>query len=122
MVGTGRVDHTVQMTGAMVPNRHFRRQLKELEGHLRAGQQLSDCLGATQLRTLCPMAIAMCRAGEEGHDLPGNLILTAEYSEEDVLMRLGLMMELIQPLMIMGLGVVIFLVLHGVYGAIWAVY
>lgn len=112
----------ITMTVDVMRNFHYRKNLLRLRELLAQGQDLSDGLCATSLASLCPMAVAMTRVGQTTGNIADNLTITAEYSEEDLLAKLAVCMELIQPFMIIALSIVIFFVLYAVYGAIWTIY
>lgn len=103
-------------------NRHFKVQFRRVQEFVSGGQSLSSSLAGTDLSRLSPMTTAMVTVGEDTGELNENLIVAANYCTEDLQRRVDFLVELVQPVMMLTVGVLVFFTLYAFYAATWAAY
>ncbi|MBI4313971.1 MAG: type II secretion system F family protein [Candidatus Omnitrophica bacterium] len=98
----------LQAVHAAVPtveNHRIRIQFAPIEGALSAGTPLSKCL--EKVPAVSPLARGMVAVGEEGGDLPRQLLEISEMLEMETERSLKVMTTLFEPVLILILGTVI---------------
>lgn len=96
-----------------VGNRAFEIRLMDVERKVREGGSIWESLDETQL--FSDIAIEMTRVGEQTGALHEMLENISEFYDEEIETRLGLMMALLEPLMLIGMGVIVAFMLLAIY-------
>ncbi|MCZ6696749.1 MAG: type II secretion system F family protein [Acidobacteria bacterium] len=96
-----------------VGNRAFEIRLMDVERKVREGGSIWQSLDETQL--FSDIAIEMTRVGEQTGALHEMLENISEFYDEEIETRLGLMMALLEPLMLIGMGVIVAFMLLAIY-------
>ncbi|MDH4196807.1 MAG: type II secretion system F family protein, partial [Candidatus Aminicenantes bacterium] len=96
-----------------VPNKSLAFRLRGLPDAIKNGESLSDALGRTDV--VPPLALDMIRIGETSANLPGLLAEVADFYDERIRARIDTLVSLIEPLIIIFMGVVAAGVLLAVY-------
>ena len=92
----------VDITGTVVGSRTFEELLKDASEKIKGGSSISDALGAHE--EIPGIMIAMIKVGEETGDL-GNILNTlAKFYRREVSTSIDTLVDLIEPLMIVFLG------------------
>jgi len=91
----------------------LRRSLDAAKGQVREGRSLSQ--GLSESRFFPAMAIEMIEVGESSGALPQMLASVADFYEEDVSTSLAAMLTLIEPLILIFMGLIVALVLIALY-------
>lgn len=103
----------VGIASQAVPNRALALDLKGLPDAIKNGQSLTDSLAATQV--MPGLALDMVRIGETSANLQGMLADVADFYDERVRARVDTLVSLIEPLVIIIMGVVVAGMLLAVY-------
>lgn len=93
------------MTRDMVANRWARSNLDQVISGVRQGRTLSDCLADADV--MVPMAVKLLRAGEEGGRLRPVAAHLAEAFDERVATRLARLVAVLEPTLVIVLGVLV---------------
>jgi general secretion pathway protein F len=93
------------MTREMVNNRWAQAQIESVIADVRHGRTLSDCLAEADV--LVPMAAKLLRAGEESGRLRNVASHLADAFDERVSLRLTRMVAILEPSLIIVLGVLV---------------
>ncbi|HMR31471.1 MAG TPA: type II secretion system F family protein [Geminicoccaceae bacterium] len=93
------------MTRDMVANRWARGRLDQVISGVRQGRTLSDCLADADV--MVPMAVKLLRAGEEGGRLRPVAAHLAESFDERVATRLARLVAVLEPTLVIVLGVLV---------------
>jgi type IV pilus assembly protein PilC len=96
-----------------IPNKFLRRQTGHLQENIRNGEPLSDSLIKTGFFT--PLATDMVRIGENSANLHGMLREVAEVYDQRIQARIDTFVSLIEPAIIIAMGVIVALMLMAVY-------
>jgi len=96
-----------------VPNRYLAGRLGGLQDAIRNGESLSDSL--IRAGAFPPLALDMIRIGETSANLPGMLAEVADFHDERVRARIDTLVSLIEPIIIIGMGLVVAAMLLSVY-------
>ncbi len=96
-----------------VGNRAFEIRLMDVERKVREGGSIWQSLDETQL--FSDIAIEMTRVGEQTGALHEMLENISEFYDEEIETRLGMMMALLEPLMLIGMGVIVAFMLLAIY-------
>lgn len=102
-------------------NGHYRHQLAQVREHILEGQSLGEALQRTDLARLCPLATAMITVGEGSGTVDDSMIQAADYSEEDLVLRIDLLSKLIEPAIYIVVGVMVGFVYYSFFAATQAV-
>jgi type IV pilus assembly protein PilC len=103
----------VGIASQAVPNRALARDLKSLPDAIKNGQSLTDSLAATGV--LPGLALDMVRIGETSANLQGMLADVADFYDERVRARIDTLVSLIEPLVIIVMGIIVAGMLLAVY-------
>lgn len=93
------------MTRDMIANRWARSCLDQVISGIRQGRTLSDCLADADI--LVPMAVKLLRAGEEGGRLRPVAAHLADAFDERVATRLSRIVAILEPTLVIVLGVLV---------------
>jgi len=96
-----------------IPNKFLMKQTRHLSEDIRNGQTLSESLGKTGFFT--PLAIDMTRIGENSANLHGMLRDVADVYDQRIQARIDTFVSLIEPVIIIVMGLVVALMLLAVY-------
>ncbi|MGZ5515552.1 MAG: type II secretion system F family protein, partial [Candidatus Aminicenantales bacterium] len=96
-----------------VPNAWMIRHMEEVPDHIRNGQGLSDSL--TQSGVFPPLALDMVRIGENSANLQGMLGDMADFYDERVRGKIDTLVTLVEPVVIIVMGLVVAAMLLSVY-------
>ena len=96
-----------------VPNRFLLRRLSPLPDAIKNGQNLTDSLAATAV--FPGMALDMIRIGETSANLPGMLSEVADFYDERIRARIDTLVSLIEPVIIIFMGLLVAGMLVSVY-------
>ena len=100
-----------------VGNRHLERAVARVRSQVEAGAPLAEPLRQTGL--FPPMVVQMVTVGERTGELDASLAKVAEFYEEEVRRATATMLPLIEPLLILVLGLVIGAIVIAMYLPIW---
>ncbi len=103
----------VGIASQAVPNRALARDMKTLPDSIKNGQSLTDSLAATAV--LPGLALDMVRIGETSANLQGMLADIADFYDERVRAKIDTLVSLIEPLVIIVMGLVVAGMLLAVY-------
>lgn len=107
------LSEALEITSRSMKNIHFKRALMQAKKEVEQGTNLSE-----PLRTcgLFPMMIPqMIKIGEETGNIDGMLLKTADYYEEEVEITTGSLTTLMEPLIIVVLGVIVGVLVLAMY-------
>jgi type IV pilus assembly protein PilC len=96
-----------------VPNAWMVRRMESVPDHIRNGEGLSDSL--TQSGTFPPLALDMVRIGENSANLQGMLGDMADFYDERVRGKIDTLVTLVEPVVIILMGLVVAAMLLSVY-------
>ncbi|MCJ7681213.1 MAG: type II secretion system F family protein, partial [Candidatus Aminicenantes bacterium] len=96
-----------------IPTRYLIRRLAELPGHVKNGESLSGALGRTV--EFPPLAFDMIRIGESSANLEGMLSDVAEVFESRIRAKIDKFVSLLEPLIIIIMGLIVAAMLLSVY-------
>jgi type IV pilus assembly protein PilC len=96
-----------------VGNLHFERRLIDVERKVREGKSVWLSLEETGLFN--DLAIEMTKVGESTGSLNDMLDNVSDFYEEEIETRLGTMMSLLEPLMLIAMGLIIAVMLLAIY-------
>jgi type IV pilus assembly protein PilC len=96
-----------------VGNLEFERHLAEVERKVREGSALWEALDATGL--FSDLAIEMTKVGESTGALSEMLVNVSEFYEEEIETNLGTIMSLLEPLMLIFMGIIVAMMMLAIY-------
>ncbi|MBU4204091.1 MAG: type II secretion system F family protein [Acidobacteria bacterium] len=96
-----------------IPNRYLIRCLADMPGYVQNGESLSGALGRTV--DFPPLAFDMIRIGESSANLEGLLSDVAEVFESRIRAKIDKFVSLIEPLIIIVMGLIVAAMLLSVY-------
>ncbi|MGA2587945.1 MAG: type II secretion system F family protein [Candidatus Aminicenantales bacterium] len=96
-----------------VPNKYLAFRASDLPAGIKNGESLSDAL--TKAEFFPPLALDMVRIGETSANLGGMLRETAEVYDESIQAKIDTFVSLIEPLIIVFMGVLVAVMLLSVY-------
>jgi type IV pilus assembly protein PilC len=104
---------SLETAGASMQSRLIANGIKRAAGRVREGASLSQSLEDTG--TIPPLAVEMIEVGESTGALPAMLTSVAEFYEEDVQTALTAAMSLIEPVILILMGIIVAFVLISLY-------
>lgn len=104
---------SVQIAAKAIPNKFLTLCLKNLPDSIRNGESLSDSLA--KARFFPPLALDMIRIGETSANLEGMLTEVADVYDERVQVRIDTFVSLIEPVVIIFMGLIVAAMLLSVY-------
>jgi type IV pilus assembly protein PilC len=96
-----------------VPNAWIVRHMKDVPDHIRNGESLSESLAKAE--TFPPLALDMIRIGESSANLQGMLGDMADFYDERVRGKIETLVNLVEPVVIIFMGLVVAAMLLSVY-------
>lgn len=114
LMGAGiSLSEALDITSRSMKNIHFKRALQEAKKEVEQGTNLSEPLRKCGL---FPMMIPqMVKIGEETGNIDGMLLKTADYYEDEVEITTGSLTTLMEPLIIVVLGVIVGVLVLAMY-------
>jgi type IV pilus assembly protein PilC len=103
----------VGIASKAVPNKFLQHQMKELPDSIKNGESLSDSLVKSEFFT--PLAIDMIRIGESSANLEGMLADVSDVYDERIRGRIDTFVSLIEPVVIIFMGLIVAAMLLSVY-------
>jgi len=103
----------LEVAARSIGNRHYARQLESITREVREGQSLSASMTARGV--FPPVAIKMVEVGESTGALQDMLNNVADFFDEEIETTLGRFMTLIEPLLLVIMGIVIASLLLALY-------
>ncbi|MDD2336444.1 MAG: type II secretion system inner membrane protein GspF [Geobacteraceae bacterium] len=95
----------MEITGEVVVNRHYRKVLLSVREELAEGGSLSASLRNTEL--FPPMLVHMVAVGEKGGTLEAMLTKAGSSFEKEFVASVSRFMSLLEPLMVLAMGIVV---------------
>jgi len=105
--------HSVEIANTSVPNRFLTHKLKDTPDYIKNGESLSFSL--SQSSFFSPLALDMIRIGETSANLEGMLYDVADLYDDRVQEKIDRFVSLIEPAIIIFMGVVVAGMLLSVY-------
>lgn len=103
----------VGIASRAIPNKYLQHQMRGLPDSIKNGESLSDSLTKTQFFT--PLAIDMIRIGESSANLEGLLADVANVYDDRIRGRIDTFVSLIEPVIIIFMGLIVAGMLLSVY-------
>jgi len=103
----------ITVASQAVPNKHLFSQMRIVPDSIKNGESLSESLKKTEY--FPHLALDMIRIGESSANLEGMLYDVAEVYDEGIRNRIDTIVSLIQPIIIIFMGLVVALMLLSVY-------
>jgi type IV pilus assembly protein PilC len=103
----------LQTAADAISSKLVRGSVSQATQMVREGESLSGALGAT--RIMPPMALDMIEVGESSGALAPMLTSVAEFYEDEVNLKLGAMVALIEPIMLIFMGILVAFILISLY-------
>jgi type IV pilus assembly protein PilC len=103
----------IPLSSRSVPNRYMFSRMKILPESIKNGESLTESLRKTECFT--PLALDMIRIGESSANLEGMLSDVAEVYDERISSKIDTVVSLIQPIIIIFMGLVVAVILLSVY-------
>jgi len=101
----------LQLVEETVGNLHYSGQFRKMQEVVRQGGSLGKGLRESSLRRLCPIGLTMVTVSEQSGGLDVSLLKVADYSEEQLARRVGILGKLVEP--------AIFVVVGGMVGFVY---
>ena len=95
----------LDITGRSIGNRYFKGQLEVVAREVREGQALSEAM--SRRKVFPPVAIKMVEVGESTGSLQEMLGGVADFFDEEIETALGRVMTLLEPVLLVVMGIVI---------------
>ncbi len=105
--------HCLPIAIQAVPNKFLAHSMQSVPEDIKNGQSLSDSLNRTGF--FSALAVDMIRIGETSANLPGMLRETADVYDERIKSRIETLVNLIEPVIIIFMGVLVAIMLLSVY-------
>ena len=103
----------LQTASDAISSKLIRGTVSQATQMVREGESLSGALAAT--RVMPPMALDMIEVGESSGALAPMLTSVAEFYEDEVNLKLGAMVALIEPIMLILMGILVAFILISLY-------
>ena len=103
----------VGIASKAVPNKYLQHMMKDLGNSIKNGESLSDSLMKAEF--FSPLAIDMIRIGESSANLEGLLADVADVYDERIRRRIDTFVSLIEPVIIIFMGLIVAGMLLSVY-------
>jgi type IV pilus assembly protein PilC len=103
----------IPLSSRSVPNRYMFSRMKILPESIKNGESLTESLRQTEV--FPPLSLDMIRIGESSANLEGMLADVAEVYDERISSKIDTIVSLIQPIIIIFMGLVVAVILLSVY-------
>jgi type II secretory pathway component PulF len=114
------ITEALTLAAQTVKHHQIRSAFMQANYKIQAGQGLASALGDT--KWVPDLVLIMLATGEESGDLENMLRNALEYLEDEVNHRMEILMALMEPCLLLVLGVVVALVALGIYLPLFGVY
>jgi type IV pilus assembly protein PilC len=104
---------SIPLSSRSVPNRYMFSRMTILPESIKNGESLTESLRKTECFT--PLALDMIRIGESSANLEGMLSDVAEVYDERISSKIDTIVSLIQPIIIIFMGLIVAVILLSVY-------
>ncbi len=104
---------SIGVASKAVPNKYLSEKIKDLPEFIKNGESLSESLKKAEFFT--PLALDMMRIGETSANLEGMLAEVADVYDERIRSRIDTFVSLIEPLIIIFMGLIVTVMLLSVY-------
>ncbi len=104
---------SIPLSSRAVPNKYMYARMKTLPDSIKNGEGLTDSLRKTECFPL--LALDMIRIGESSANLEGMLSDVAEVYDERITSKIDTIVSLIQPIIIIFMGLIVAVMLLSVY-------
>lgn len=104
---------SIGVASKAVPNKYLYEKMKDLPELIKNGESLSESLKKAEFFT--PLALDMMRIGETSANLEGMLAEVADVYDERIRSRIDTFVSLIEPLIIIFMGLIVTIMLLSVY-------
>ena len=120
LIGSGvSITESLNITSGAIGNEVYRKEIMEMTEKIRQGKSLSESMSETEL--FPPLNAQMSKIGEETGELDNMLDSVANYYEEEVDNIIKTISTIIEPFVIVVMGVVVLLILVGVMTPIYGI-
>lgn len=96
-----------------IPNKYLKMKMHDLSEHIKNGESLSDSIATA--RYFPPLALDMIKIGESSANLEGMLADVAEVYDDRIKAKIDTFVTLVEPIIIIFMGLVIAMMLLSVY-------
>ena len=110
----------LELTSNVMGNKYIEDRLVDVIGEIRTGGALSVALAKTEI--FPQMMVTMVSVGEESGALDEILEKTADFYEAEADNAIQKMVSLLEPVMILGLGIIVGIVVVGIMAPIYGMY
>jgi len=114
------VIEALKLVQGVSANQYYQGEIARLRGKITRGSSISAAIKSTALARFCPLAGMMLGVGEGAGIADESLVKTAEYEEESLVRRVGLLARLIEPAVYVVIGGMVGLVYYSFFAAIQA--
>lgn len=114
------ITEAVEMAANTVNNGLIREKLEEISPKLQSGQRLGATLANTGY--MPNMVLLMVATGEESGDLERMLQNSQDYLDEEIKLKIDILTSLMEPAMLMVLGVIVGFVALSIYMPLFSMY
>ncbi|MFC2166567.1 type II secretion system F family protein [Acidobacteriota bacterium] len=104
---------SIGVASKAAPNKYLVEKMKDLPEFIKNGESLSDSLKKAEF--FSPLALDMIRIGESSADLEGMLAQVADVYDERIRSRIDTFISLLEPIIIITMGLVVAAMLLSVY-------
>ena len=104
---------SLDMVERSIPNIYFKREIFLIKNCINQGEKLSDSMLVFVL--FPPVVIQMISVGEESGELSSVLLKIANFYEQEIDYTIEILSSIIEPILIMSLGIIIGLILIAIY-------
>ena len=104
---------SIGVASKAVPNKYLSEKIKDLPEFIKNGESLSESLKKAEFFT--PLALDMMRIGETSANLEGMLAEVADVYDERIRSRIDTFVSLIEPVIIILMGLIVTVMLLSVY-------
>lgn len=113
--GGVRISEALQVLVRLTPSVYMRRYVEHLAHEVAGGMQLSDALASGDSALATPLMIALVFVGQESNTLAKTLTAAAQRESVLFLGTLQTITLVVQPILILGLGLVVLMIIASVY-------
>lgn len=103
----------IPIASQAVPNKFLFQKMRNLPAHIKNGESLSESLSKAEFFT--PLSLDMIRIGETSANLEGMLSDVADVYDEKVQAKIDMLVSLIEPIVIIFVGMIVAAMLLSVY-------
>lgn len=103
----------IPISSQAVPNKFLVQKMSNLAAHIKNGESLSESLSKAEFFT--PLSLDMIRIGETSANLEGMLQDVADVYDEKVQAKIDTLVSLIEPIIIIFVGIIVAAMLLSVY-------